>query len=185
MSIWKRRGERGENTAPVAAQPERPVASGPRADFLDPVAVIRASLGSDAVVNGKLSFSSPTRIDGTLRGEVRSSELLIVGETGYVDGTIRAATLVLLGTLKGHIVGAERVELGPKATVRGTIDTRVLVVREGACIAGDCRVGPARASVHVLTPRSSADVEEEEASAEPDAGLEENPTEGSRSGESG
>jgi len=181
MAIWKRRGEREESTAPVAAQPERPVAMGPRADFLDPVAVIRASLGSDAVVNGKLSFSSPTRIDGTLRGEVRSSELLIVGETGYVDGTIRASALLLLGTLKGTIAGAERVEIGPKASVRGTIETRVLIVQEGACIDGDCRVGQTRASVHVLTPRAASADAEESASEETLAGLEEDPAAGSRS----
>lgn len=185
MPIWKRRGEKEESAAPAAAQPERPVAAGPRADFLDPAAIIRASLGSDAVVNGRLSFSSPTRIDGTLRGEVRSSDLLIVGKTGFVDGTIRAATLLLLGTLKGSILGAERVELGSQASVRGTIETRVLVVQEGACIDGDCRVGPARASVHVLTPRSTSSGAEDPPAEESFAKLGEDPSTGSRSEDAG
>jgi cytoskeletal protein CcmA (bactofilin family) len=179
MAIWKRRAERQAGDPPAAAaQPERPVAVAPRADFLDATAAMRASLGSDAVVNGRLSFTSPTRIDGTLRGEVRSSDLLVVGETGFVEGTIRATTLVLLGTLKGHILGAERVEIGAQASVRGTIEARVLRVQEGASIDGDCRVGPTRARVHVLAARAAGG-DAAETLDESLAGSEEDPPTGS------
>jgi cytoskeletal protein CcmA (bactofilin family) len=151
VPIWRRRGDRPVSTP--AAQPARPVAAGPRADFLDVSATMRASLGPDAIVNGRLSFSAPTRIEGTLRGEVRASDLLVVGESGFVEGTIRAPRVVLLGTLKGSILGAERVEIGPLGSATGAIETRVLLVQEGARLDGDCRVGPLRASVHVLAQR--------------------------------
>lgn len=157
MPIWRRRGEREPATSPAPAQPAqpaRPVAATPHADFLDVTASPRASLGPDAIVNGRLSFSAPTRIEGTLRGEVRASDLLVVGESGFVDGTMRAPRVVLLGTLNGSIIGAERVEIGPRASVTGAIETRVLIVQEGARIDGDCRVGAVRAIVHVLAPRT-------------------------------
>jgi cytoskeletal protein CcmA (bactofilin family) len=140
---------------------------------------MRASLGPDAVVNGRLSFSSPTRIEGTLRGEVRASDLLVVGESGFVDGTIRATRLVLLGTLKGSILGAERVEIGPQGSVRGVIETRVLLVQEGARVDGDCRVGPNRASVHVLAPRASSGDAEETPGEQTFGKLGDDPTTGS------
>src|SRR4029077_1126945 len=40
---------------------------------------VRVSLGSDAEVTGKLSFASPTRVEGKLKGEIRASDLLVVG----------------------------------------------------------------------------------------------------------
>jgi cytoskeletal protein CcmA (bactofilin family) len=110
----------------------------------------RPLLGADTVVTGRLSFTVPTRIDGTLRGEVRATELLVIGEQGFVDGTVRAQRLIVLGRMRGDVRGAERVEIGPEAQVTGTIETRSLIVQEGGQLDGDCRIQPARAKVHTL-----------------------------------
>ena len=40
---------------------------------------VRVSLGPDAEVTGKLSFATPTRIEGKLKGELRASDLLVIG----------------------------------------------------------------------------------------------------------
>jgi len=117
---------------------------------------MRPMLGEDSDVSGKLSFTGPTRIDGRLRGEVRGVDLLVIGESGYVNGTIRAASLVVLGRVEGDVVGAERVEIGPRGALLGNIETRALVVHDGAHLEGDCRVAPpARATVHVLRTREA------------------------------
>ena len=120
----------------------------------DPLPVLRPSLGADTVVSGRLSFTVPTRIDGTLRGEVRASDLLVVGEDGYVEGTVRALKLVVLGEVRGDVQGAERVEIGPGGRLMGTVETHSLVVKEGGCLDGDCRIAPSRATVHQLRPAS-------------------------------
>jgi cytoskeletal protein CcmA (bactofilin family) len=138
------------DTAADAAAPVR------EADFLASVPVLRTTLGPDTSVSGRLSFTTPTRIDGTLRGEVRASDVLVIGETGFVDGTIRATNLIILGQVWGDVIGAERVEIGPKGTLNGTIETRALIVQEGGQLEGDCRIAPARSNVHVLHPRSEA-----------------------------
>jgi cytoskeletal protein CcmA (bactofilin family) len=124
-------------------------------DFLaPPPQPLRATLDQQSDVTGKLSFSGPTRIDGNLRGEVRGADMLVIGESGYVNGTIRATTLVVLGRVDGDVLGAERVEIGPHGALRGNIETRALVVHDGAQLDGDCRVAPpARATVHMLHPR--------------------------------
>jgi cytoskeletal protein CcmA (bactofilin family) len=115
-------------------------------------------LEQDTDVSGKLSFAGPTRIDGRLRGEVRGTDLLVIGESGYVNGTISATTLIVLGRVDGNVVGAERVEIGPRGALHGSIEARALVVHDGAQLDGDCRVAPpARATVHVLRPRETAE----------------------------
>ena len=133
--------------------PPRPAAGEtPRAEFLQPPQPLRALLGRESEVRGKLSFCGPSRIDGRLRGEVRGSDMLVIGESGYVNGTIRATSLVVLGRFEGAVVGAERVEIGPRGALQGSIETRALVVHEGAQLSSDCRIGPPRAKVHVLRP---------------------------------
>lgn len=94
----------------------------------------------DVPITGKLSFSVPTRIDGLLRGEVRSTALLVVGETGSVDGILRATELVVLGIVRGEIHGTQRVEIGPGGRVYGRIETRALVVNEGGVLDAQCIV---------------------------------------------
>jgi cytoskeletal protein CcmA (bactofilin family) len=155
VGIWKRRPWRLPD-----APPPRPAGDGdvPRIDFLAPQPQpLRATLDHDSDVSGKLSFSGPTRIDGRLRGEVRGADMLVIGESGCVNGTIRATSLVVLGRVEGDVLGAERVEIGPQGALRGSIETRALVVHDGGQLEGDCRVAPpAPATVHVLRPRSEA-----------------------------
>jgi cytoskeletal protein CcmA (bactofilin family) len=84
----------------------------------------------------------------------------LAGETGFVDGAVRAAILVVLGGVRGDVIAADRVEIGPRGCLKGSIETRQLIVQEGAKLDGDCRIAPARATVHVLRPRLTAEPEE-------------------------
>jgi len=123
---------------------------GARSAAVAPLPALRPSLGADTVVSGRLSFTVPTRIDGKLRGEVRASDLLVVGEEGFIEGIVRALKLVVLGEVRGEVQGAERVEIGPGGRLMGTVETHSLVVKEGGCLDGDCRIAPPRAAVPVM-----------------------------------
>ncbi len=132
-----------------------PIAVGPRVpetQVLTPVPVLRPSLGPDTQVSGRLSFTVPTRIDGRLRGEGRASDLLVVGEDAVVEGVVRALRLVVLGEVRGDIRGAETVEIGPGGRLMGTVETHSLVVKEGGCLDGDCRIAPPRTPLRVVHP---------------------------------
>jgi len=54
---------------------------------------VRVSLGPDAEVTGKLSFTVPTRIEGKLKGEVRATDLLVVGPQAIVHASVQAEKL--------------------------------------------------------------------------------------------
>ena len=72
---------------------------------------VRVSLGPDAEVTGKLSFATPTRIEGKLKGEVRASDLLVVGPQAVVQANVQAEKLVVLGEIRGQVLGANRIEI--------------------------------------------------------------------------
>ncbi|OFV86509.1 MAG: hypothetical protein A3J75_04710 [Acidobacteria bacterium RBG_16_68_9] len=130
---------------------------GAEPSFLAASASLRAALGPDTAVTGRLSFTVPTRLDGTLRGEVHATDLLVIGETGFVDGTVRAPAVIILGGVNGNVVAVDRVEVGPHGRLNGSVETRQLVVQEGGRMDGDCRIAPGRATVHVLRPRPTAE----------------------------
>ena len=76
--------------------------------------------------------------------------MLVIGETGFVDGTMRATSLLVLGGVRGALIAAERVEIGPRGRMQGSIESRQLIVQEGAKLDADCRISPTRTNVHVL-----------------------------------
>jgi cytoskeletal protein CcmA (bactofilin family) len=108
---------------------------------------IRTFLDPGTQVTGKLSFTTPTRIEGRLRGEVRASDLLVVARGGVLQGTVWPRSLIVAGEVRGQILGAERVEIQPGGRVAGLIETRSLIVAEGAMFEGDCRVAEEDAAV--------------------------------------
>ena len=101
---------------------------------------IRTFLDPGTHVSGKLNFTTPTRIDGRLRGEVRSTDLLVITAGAVVHGTVWPTHLVVAGEVRGQILGAERVEIQAGGRVTGLIETRALVIVPGALLEGDCRM---------------------------------------------
>ena len=101
---------------------------------------VRVSLGPDAEVTGKLSFATPTRIEGKLKGEVRASDLLVIGPQAVVQASVQAAKLVVLGEVRGQVQGARRVEICAGGRLVGDVETQSLVVHEGATFEGRSRM---------------------------------------------
>jgi cytoskeletal protein CcmA (bactofilin family) len=102
---------------------------------------VRVSLGPDAEVTGKLSFATPTRIEGRLKGELRASDLLVIGPQAVVQANVHAAKLVVLGEVRGQVQGANRIEICAGGRLYGDIETKCLVVQEGATFEGRSRMG--------------------------------------------
>jgi cytoskeletal protein CcmA (bactofilin family) len=93
----------------------------------------RVAVGANTNVAGKLIFQEPVRIEGTFKGDVSSSDLVVIAPGAkIIDGRVRAARLLVLGQLTGDSVDAERVVIGPQATVNADIHTAYLTIHDGA-----------------------------------------------------
>ena len=132
---WRRRRELA-SARPTAP---KPITRVPEAGLIG-WREIRTFLDPGTQVSGKLNFTTPTRIEGRMRGEVRASDLLVIAAGAQVQGTVWATSLVVAGEIRGQILGAERVEIQPGGRVAGTIETKVLIIPEGAIFEGDCRM---------------------------------------------
>lgn len=101
---------------------------------------IRSALGPGTVIQGKLSFDTPVRIDGKLSGEVYSTKPLVVGESGDIVADIQVSTLIVMGRVSGSIKATERIEILKSGVLSGEISTPSLVIEEGARFTGGCQM---------------------------------------------
>jgi cytoskeletal protein CcmA (bactofilin family) len=100
----------------------------------------RVAVARNINVSGRLVFQEPVRIEGNFRGEVSSSELVVISDHGTIEGRVRTPRLLVLGVLRGDITDSRLVVLGPRARVFGRIEADSLRVCEGALLEGDVRV---------------------------------------------
>lgn len=100
----------------------------------------RVAVGRNVNVSGRLVFQEPVRIEGCFRGEVRSSDLVVIGDHGTIEGRVSSPRLLVLGELRGDVAQSRLVVLGPRSKVFGRIEAERLRVCEGAFLECDVRV---------------------------------------------
>jgi cytoskeletal protein CcmA (bactofilin family) len=91
-------------------------------------------------VEGHVSFAGTLVLNGKFRGELISSDTLLVGETGEVQAEVQVGVAIVSGQIRGNITARERVELRATARVFGDIATPVLILEEGVVFDGRCKM---------------------------------------------
>jgi cytoskeletal protein CcmA (bactofilin family) len=111
----------------------KPTSSAPRGN-------LTAFIDEGSEVEGKYTFSGTVMLNGKFKGEIASTDTLIIGERGVVNATVRVGTAIIDGELVGNVVATERIELKGKARVFGDLEAPVIVVHEGVLLEGHCRM---------------------------------------------
>ena len=97
-------------------------------------------VGLGTTIEGTLSYVGGLRIDGTVKGDIRSANdeagMVIISELGCVIGEVHAAHLVVSGKVTGPIYVTDVLELQPKAQVAGDVRYRTLEIHHGAVVEG-------------------------------------------------
>lgn len=91
-------------------------------------------------LEGRLTFAGTLVLNGKFRGELFSSDTLLVGETGQAEAEIQVGVAIVSGRITGNIIARERVELRSSARIFGDIVTPVLVLEEGVVFDGRCKM---------------------------------------------
>ena len=109
------------------------------------VSDVNTLIGEGCEFEGNLNLSTATRIDGKIKGNIKSEGMLIIGETGSVEGDIRCSEILIHGVVNGNI-DARKIELRKGAVLNGDVRVDVLVIEEGAVYNGQCSMGGARST---------------------------------------
>ena len=91
-------------------------------------------------IEGKVTFTGTVLLNGRVRGEIVSTDTLVVGEKGVINATIRSGVVEVAGEVVGNISATERIELHPSCRVYGDIEAPVVTIDEGALLEGQCRM---------------------------------------------
>ena len=98
-------------------------------------------VGAASYFEGTLEFKGCMRIDGRIKGVVRSDEgTLIVGDTAQIHGDIHVGVAIIRGAVEGTIRANERIELYPPGNMNGNIIAPVVSVDTGVIFNGKCEM---------------------------------------------
>lgn len=79
------------------------------------------------------------RIDGEVIGDIEIGGVLIISESGYVDGSIAASFVRVAGRVTGNIHCRNALHLAATADVLGDVRATSLIIDDGAVLLGRCQ----------------------------------------------
>ena len=101
---------------------------------------IKSLIAQGTRIQGDVLFAEGLRVDGEVVGEVRAEagqpSILVVSESGRVEGALHAMHVIVNGTVVGPVHAGELLELQPKARITGDVHYKALEMHQGATIAG-------------------------------------------------
>lgn len=117
-----------------------------RAPAASPALEFELFVGPAGAILGKLSFVGAARVDGRVDGELLGGEVVVIGPTANVHGTIRARHVIVLGgVVEARIVALESVELCGAAKVHGDITAPRVEMEQHVEYVGRCEKRPVEA----------------------------------------
>ena len=115
-------------------------------------------LGKGTEIDGEITFTNGLRVDGVIKGKVRSEESIIIGASGKIDAEVNIRNISINGEFRGIIRATERVEIHKEGKVYGDIFSPCLIIEAGATFEGRCNMG-------------EIDIQKEEENTDPDTTL--------------
>ncbi|MBZ5494876.1 MAG: polymer-forming cytoskeletal protein [Acidobacteriia bacterium] len=101
---------------------------------------ILSLVGEGVEFQGELSFAHGIRVDGVVRGKVRSDSCLVIGPRGKVEAEVAIRRVSISGEFRGAIHASDRVEIHKEGKVYGDIYTPCLIIEAGALFEGKCNM---------------------------------------------
>lgn len=99
------------------------------------------AVGQGSIITGEIITNGDLRIDGTIKGSVNTKGLLVLGETGVIEGEVVCQNALIAGRIKAKIQVDELLSLNSKANIDGDIVTNKLSIEPGANFSGSCCMG--------------------------------------------
>ena len=87
---------------------------------------------------GTIIADGDFRIDGTVEGDINSKSKVIIGQSGFIKGTIQCVNAEIFGSFDGKLDIKETLTVHATANIIGEIKTKILVVEPNAIINGTC-----------------------------------------------
>lgn len=98
-------------------------------------------ISDGTIVKGSLNSKSDTRLGGEVEGDLKVEGIVVVTESGFVNGSIHAENINVFGAVEGEMTATKKVILGSSSKMKGTVCAERLIIEEGAVFNGECLMG--------------------------------------------
>jgi Integral membrane protein CcmA involved in cell shape determination len=96
------------------------------------------ALTNGSKIVGKIFADSDFRIDGEVEGTITCNGKVVIGQKGYLKGSISCVNAEIIGCVDGDISVTETLSLRSTAVIKGDVKTKVLMVEPNAVFNGTC-----------------------------------------------
>lgn len=101
------------------------------------------TIAAETVVQGDLSFAGTLIVRGSLKGTVKaeadSESMLLVEESGRIEGEIKVPIARVNGQIQGELHASKRLVLSARAEIDGDVHYERVELSEGCRINGNLR----------------------------------------------
>jgi cytoskeletal protein CcmA (bactofilin family) len=109
-------------------------------------------LGVGTYVEGTVDTKGSLRIDGRVKGAVKTADTLTIGANGEVSGEVHARMAVVGGRIEGDIRVEEKLVLEANSVLVGNLKAKKLVIDDGATFQGKSDMGAPKQIKKDTTP---------------------------------
>lgn len=95
-------------------------------------------VGKGSSFEGTLKVEQSLRVDGRVKGHISTTDSLVIGKEGEIEGEINTKNAVIGGRVRAKVNASGKVVLESKAIFIGEMKTARLVIDDGAVFEGRC-----------------------------------------------
>lgn len=106
-------------------------------------------IGKGTTLTGDLETFGNLRVEGKLKGSVKSKSKVAFGQSSEVEGNVHAQNAEIAGHVSGTVEVSETLVLKASAVIDGDIVTNKLLVESGATFNGSCKMGVKSKEIHI------------------------------------
>ncbi len=99
--------------------------------------VIQTIIGTETVIEGKITLPTSLRVDGRIIGEIECSGDVYIGKDAYVEPKIKAKNVVIAGEVNGDIETTEKIQIESKGKLTGSATSRGIIIDDGGIFNGN------------------------------------------------
>ena len=93
-------------------------------------------LSKNIKIEGEILGPENLHIEGYIKGSIKLSGDVFVGNTGIVEADVEAKNIVIQGELKGNILAHQQLEIHPTGKLIGDCSAASIDIKEGAVFEG-------------------------------------------------
>jgi len=98
------------------------------------------TIAKGTIFEGDLKSEGDFRIEGIIKGALLTKGKVVIGSTGFIDGSLSCNNADIEGQVKGKIIVTDTLSLRSSANVNGDVQIGKLAVEPGAIFNAQCQM---------------------------------------------